>query len=98
MGSIKMASFTVFLLAEVIACLYLYTHGTHGWHAVQTLKTECAEIKKRSALLIKTNEALQGELDDWAQYPAYREIDARKKLQLAQPDETWYAIAHVDRE
>jgi cell division protein FtsB len=86
----KTIGYSLFLSIELLLFIYMYVSGVHGLKAVRGLQQEYRDIEKSCTQLKTECATLRSKLKDWAAYPAYREIHARKHMHLAAPEEEWY--------
>lgn len=75
---------------ELLLGTYFYVSGAHGLRETQLLQKKCAAVEQACDELAQKINAVQQELIDWRQDPAYREQDARHRLHMGTPQETWY--------
>lgn len=81
----RVKKWSIVLFLEFCAYAGFYLFGTHGLLAISALKKECALKERTVARLRESNEAVRNELEDWKQYPFYRERFARERLHMAFP-------------
>lgn len=82
--------YSLILVVELGAFIYLYLGGSHGMLALRALETECSAVHASCDLMRAEIQGLRGELGDWKEYPFYKELQARHKLHMAHPREELY--------
>lgn len=87
MMSAKQLCLRVFIGAELAFFLFYTIWGAHGIRAIIALKGHNSELERRIAGLQEEIAGLQGERNDWLEYPFYREKYARERLQMAHKDD-----------
>ncbi len=71
----------------------LYIFGRRGIGLVLSLKHYNAQLEKTIDALKVENKQLAHTINDWQQYPFYKEQLAREKLQLGYPEDRIYYVS-----
>ena len=71
----------------------VYIFGRRGIGLVLSLKHSNAQLEKSIYALKIENKRLESTINDWQQYPFYKEKLAREKLQLGYPEDRIYYVS-----
>ena len=83
----------VFLLA-VIYVFFAFPRGMHGW---QEKQRQIQDMEKRNASLAREVERKKEHIKRLDNNPAEQELEIRKRLKLANPDEKAYIVGDPDK-
>ena len=83
----------VFLLAVVYA-FFAFPKGMHGW---QEKQRQVQEMEKHNAKLAREVEHQKEHINRLNNNPAEQELEIRKRLKLARPDEKVFIVGDPDK-
>ena len=80
-----------YVLLGLFCVVYIFGH--RGIGLVLSLKRSNAQLEKSIYALKIENKQLESTINDWQQYPFYKEKLAREKLQLGYPEDRIYYVS-----
>jgi cell division protein FtsB len=89
----RFAYVIVFLLA-VIYAFFAFPKGMNGW---QEKQRQIRDMEKRNASLAREVERKKEHIKRLDNNPAEQELEIRKRLKLANPDEKVYIVGDPDK-
>ena len=89
----RVAYVIVFLLAAIYA-FFAFPKGMHGW---QEKQRQIQALEKRNASLAREVERKKEHIKRLDHNPAEQELEIRKRLKLAHPDEKVYIVGDPDK-
>jgi cell division protein FtsB len=89
----RFAYVIVFLLA-VIYAFFAFPKGMHGW---QEKQRQILNMERRNASLAREVERKKEHIKRLDNNPAEQELEIRKRLKLAHPDEKVYIVGDPDK-
>lgn len=92
MKELKRKALRIFLCAEIAVVVLYYLLGSFGLHALKSASANNHQLLEDLKSLETEIASLSCELDERKDNPFYKEMIARKELQMAYENETIYFI------
>ena len=87
-------TYVMVLLMAVTYAFFSFPKGMHAW---QDKQGQVQEMEKRNANLAKEVERQKEHINRLNNNPAEQELEIRKRLKLAHPDEKVYIVGEPDK-
>ena len=92
MQDIKKIILRAFFAGEIILFFTFYLFGAHGIQALMRVDHENKVLEQEIVTLKSDLKAAAVEIDEWNNYPFYKEKIARERLHMAYPGDEIYMI------
>jgi cell division protein FtsB len=87
-------AYVIVFLSAVTYAFFAFPRGMHAW---QEKQRQISEMEKRNAGLAREVERKKEHIKRLSDSPAEQELEIRRRLKLARPDETIYIFGEPDK-